>query len=127
MYCCWSFTLILQENYLYKRLASIQILKLINVCVFAYIQMNIVSTLSRTLSEPWNALPEEAKKITSFNTLIHFIMRWNGVSCKCSMCNYTSFSNIATFIHHLSQEYGDIVWLQWYNSDIPWFVHVYAR
>ena len=34
----------------------------------------------------WNDLPEEARKITSFNTFKHFIRNWNGVSCKCSMC-----------------------------------------
>ena len=34
----------------------------------------------------WNALPEEARKITTFNVFKRFIKGWNGVSCKCNMC-----------------------------------------
>ena len=34
----------------------------------------------------WNSLPEEARKITSFNAFKRFIKGWNGVSCKCNMC-----------------------------------------
>ena len=34
----------------------------------------------------WNALPEEARKITSFNTFKHFIKFWNGTVCKCALC-----------------------------------------
>ena len=34
----------------------------------------------------WNSLPEEARKITSFNHFKQFIKTWNGASCKCSLC-----------------------------------------
>ena len=34
----------------------------------------------------WNSLPEEARKITSFNNFKNFIKTWNGASCKCSLC-----------------------------------------
>ena len=34
----------------------------------------------------WNSLPEEARKITSFNHYKQFIKTWNGASCKCSLC-----------------------------------------
>ena len=34
----------------------------------------------------WNSLPEEDRKITSFNYYKQFIKTWNGASCKCSLC-----------------------------------------
>ena len=34
----------------------------------------------------WNSLPEEARKIISFNHFKQFIKTWNGASCKCSLC-----------------------------------------
>ena len=34
----------------------------------------------------WNFLPEEARKITSFNQFKSFIKTWNGASCQCSVC-----------------------------------------
>ena len=34
----------------------------------------------------WNALPEEARKITDFNTFKAFIGGWSGAECRCAMC-----------------------------------------
>ena len=34
----------------------------------------------------WNTLPEEARKITTFNVFKSFVKGWNGLICKCNMC-----------------------------------------
>ena len=44
----------------------------------------------------WNSLPEEARKITSFNHFKQLIKTWNSASCKCSLCkqNFISILNL---------------------------------
>ena len=34
----------------------------------------------------WNSLPEEARKITSFNDFKHYIKSWNRAVCRCALC-----------------------------------------
>ena len=35
-----------------------------------------------------NALPEETRKITDFNTFKAFIGDWGGADCRCVICRY---------------------------------------
>ena len=34
----------------------------------------------------WNALPDDARKITDFDSFRSFIKGWGGVECRCAMC-----------------------------------------
>ena len=34
----------------------------------------------------WNSLPEEARKITDFNSFRAFIRGWSGTQCRCALC-----------------------------------------
>lgn len=45
-----------------------------------------LNSFSYQAAKLWNALPDEARKIASFNSFKQFVKTWNGISCKCAMC-----------------------------------------
>ena len=44
------------------------------------------NSFSFMAAKVWNALPEEARRATSFNSFKTIIKSWNGFECRCAMC-----------------------------------------